>query len=317
MFWFLVCVLAGALGHGCEEEGNNERPPPPPGHEGNPSPGTAGKPAAPKGTEEGTAASDKPQPEKARPPQVQLPPHARPRTVAPPSQVACAVAAPLRLVQELRFDEPKNPQVRIVTPEPNAVIKRAARLTLTVELTAFKTWKNERAGGNRLRVVLDDRPPQDWYDVAKPYVIDGLPAGRHSVRVFLVTALGEAVKTPGAFAATSFYIKTDKDMPLPVNFSLPALSYNAPEGTHADMAGHRVMLDFHLSNAKLAPSGYSVLMTLDDRAPVRIRSWSPVWLEGLKSGEHSVTLELRGPNDAPVQAPFTKASGKFVVQRQR
>ena len=249
-------------------------------------------------------------------PKIELPPHMRPRTLAPPSQTVCGVSDGGNLVQEIRWGVPDKASIRILTPLPNEVIKRPARLSLTVELSGLELSGSADKPGNHLRVVLDNQPSRAWYDTSGAFVIEGLTPGLHAVRVFAIDRYGEAIKSASAFAGVSFYIKSDKDAPLPVDFGQPMLTYNRPTGTYVDWDSHRVLLDFHLANTQLGARGYKVRMKLDGQAPTDLVRWGPVWLESLAPGEHTVLLELVGPNGGLVPGPYNRASGKFTIERE-
>jgi hypothetical protein len=101
-----------------------------------------------------------------------------------------------------------------------------------------------------------------------------------------------------------------------VDFSRPLLSYSVPLGLYQDRSSHRVLLDFHLANVTLGPTSYRVRLELDGESPVDFMHWSPVWLEGLAPGSHSVKLSLLNAEGRSVPGPYNVVEHTFRIQRE-
>lgn len=316
-FGATVIVLAiSAVLLACGEDESQPPPPPPP----TPTPEKV-DPTPPEPTtspDEPPAAPPDvaPEPAPTTPPEDAPPP--RPETT-PPSQPD-VVARGLTMAQEydtLYEGVRDSVVVEIVRPTPNEVLRRGT-LSVEVRLEGFKTYKSARSGGNHLRVLLDNEKPRDWFDPdERPFTIEGLAPGLHTVRVFPATPWQESIKGPRAFDAINFYVKSDKDAPMPVDFSKPLLSYSAPLGTFTDMVSHRVMLDFYVANTSLSKTGHRVRMQLDDSAAVDILHWSPVWLEALAPGDHTVSLRLVDAEGRIVPGPYNQVEQSFTIERER
>ncbi len=280
----------------------------------------ADKPADPAPTSAPAPAAKPPDAPNAPPTKKDDEPPARPVTKTPLIAQSCNAGKGMRLSQELDLDlGPREGTVRvqIVRPKPNEVIQ-SSQVSIGVHLTDFQAWKTNTAGGPHLRVLLDNEEARDWYDPdEEPLVIEGLATGLHTIRVFPVTAWGECVKGFAAFDAVNFYTRSDRDQPPPVDFSKPTLSFNVPQGAVKDMAAHRVLVDFHVANAEIGPAAYRVRMVLDGGTPIDLVAWTPVWLESLKPGDHTVALALFDAAGNPAPGPYNQVERTFKVDRER
>lgn len=79
-----------------------------------------------------------------------------------------------------------------------------------------------------------------------------------------------------------------------VDKSKPLLTYSRPKGEYKGTEADPIMIDFWLTNARLAGDGgeYRVRYTIDGGTPQYIDSWKPLWLSGWSPGRHTVKLEL-------------------------
>ena len=86
----------------------------------------------------------------------------------------------------------------------------------------------------------------------------------------------------------------------PANLKDPLLVVNLQEGTKF-RRGEPVPLDFTISNAKLKDKGgaFRVRYIIDDGAMNWIDDSNPVWLSGWVPGEHTIRVELIGPDGWP------------------
>lgn len=79
-----------------------------------------------------------------------------------------------------------------------------------------------------------------------------------------------------------------------VDASKPLLTYSRPKGEYKGADAEAIMIDFWLSNAKLAGDGgeYRVRLSIDGKEIKMIDKWAPIWFTGWSEGKHSVKLEL-------------------------
>ena len=360
----LLGTVVGALmvlGMGCDDDSGPPPAPPGGGKQASPSavpPGDAAPAGTPPTAEDKGPEKTPVAPKKAeKPPVPENEPPKRPVTTPPTLAATCKVPAPLNVIQHhdpYWSTRAGRVKVEIVEPAPNKVLRRGT-LRVQVRLIGFRTFKSEKGGGNHLRVVLDNEHARSWYDAdERPLEIDGLTAGLHTLRVFAATGFGEVIKGPGAFDAVSFYVRTTKEQPVPIDFSKPFITYSTPEGTYSGGSADRVMLDFHLANATLGPAGHRVRYTLQKRKPgktddkngkdgkdgkggkggretaktppgpsesvpvgnpVDLVGWSPVLFSSLEAGTYDIALELLDAAGKPAPGPFNRVERSFTVTR--
>ncbi|MEM6885015.1 MAG: hypothetical protein AAF571_08280, partial [Verrucomicrobiota bacterium] len=116
-----------------------------------------------------------------------------------------------------------------------------------IELDNYKLGGKD-SGGNRLHYILDNGPPQPFYDAISPITLRNLSQGGHTIRVFAVRPDGRMFRNEGAFAVRHFYV-IRKDFQ---NYSDPAKPYltvNLPTGEQVstDEQG-RIIFDYKLHN---------------------------------------------------------------------
>ena len=271
------------------------------------------RPAAP-------PATDSTDPSGAPPPVVvPKPPVAgeNPLVAAPPK--VCSVVAPLVKSQVLPAQATAKTtpvSVTIVRPHPNQILDTGL-LKVQAEVRGFRTYKTDKSSGNHLRVLLDNEAPRDWFDPDESaFVIEGIAPGLHTVRVLAVTPWGECIKQANAFDAISFYVQTIRNTADPIDHALPMLSYSEPRGTYRGVAGQRILVDFHLANTVLAADGHRVRMILDDRPPVSLQAWAPLWLVGLADGRHRIRLTLLDKDGKQAPGPYNDVDRSFEVVRE-
>lgn len=90
------------------------------------------------------------------------------------------------------------------------------------------------------------------------------------------------------------------DPKLKVDQTKPLLVFNLPNGK-TFREGEEVVIDFALANAKLKGDGgdFHVRYIVDDDEMQRIDRWEQVALTGWIAGNHTIRLELVGPDGWP------------------
>ena len=152
--------------------------------------------------------------------------------------------------------------------------------------------------GQHIHVIIDNEPYMAKYDTT--FRIGGLTPGPHSIRAFPSRSWHESVKKNGAFVARTFYVG-EKTGEAPFDPSKPLLTYSRPKGEYVGKDGRKVMIDFYLSNADLGPDSYKVIASVDGKVMDTLTEWTPYFIEGLKEGDHTIRLQLIGPDGAPVE----------------
>lgn len=118
-----------------------------------------------------------------------------------------------------------------------------------------------------------------------------LSEGLHIIRAFPVRSFDESLKGPKTFDTCHFYVgkKTSET----IDLSKPFLTYNQPMGEFSQK--EPILLDFIVSNTQLSQDGYRVRLTIDGTDKRILSQWVPYYIYGLKSGSHTIKLELLDP----------------------
>ncbi|MBS0630161.1 MAG: hypothetical protein JSS30_08090 [Verrucomicrobia bacterium] len=220
----------------------------------------------------------------------------------------------IRITSEVPTPEPDNVQTTIIFPregeiEMNPVNVQVRLLGFPVGTTSDFERRKEIYNdpeGQSLLIFIDNYHPFEVYNsfvdaldqsnvyfdltLTKliPYDLD---EGMHVIRTFPARSYGEGLKNPQCFKARVFYIGSQIDN-LDVNLNAPYLTYNEPLETLTYEAGKPLLLDFYLSNIQLSQDGYKVKVTIDGSVQRILTSWNPYYIWGLKSGQHTIRLQL-------------------------
>ncbi len=219
------------------------------------------------------------------------------------------------------------PALRIVEPPANSMIRSSTvkvKLLLGGDLKGYKPMMDEKTHtGNHIHVILDNQPYEAYYNLGQPFELRNVADGEHTLRVFPSRPWHESYKNGGAFQMVKFTVKkggadanrpatTNSGQPMsntnaapegkdmqtstagPIDFTKPLLTYSRPKGEYKGTEADTIMIDFWLSNARLAFEGgeYRVRYSVDGGEARYIEKWWPIWLSGLTAGTHSIRLEL-------------------------
>lgn len=222
-----------------------------------------------------------------------------PTGARPSRTVAKGVAevSPPATIQELRpFIDRYQPQVAILTPQPDAVLQDPT-VSVKLQVQDLPLFQDpELKMGPHLHLILDNQPYRAIYDVSEPIVLENLAPGTHALRVFAARPWHESFKNEGAYAQVTFHIfaKTPENNPAP---SQPILTYSRPQGEYG---AEPILLDFYLTNAPLhlaaqadpedAVVDWRIRCTLNGSSFILDR-WQPIYLKGWKPGNNWVQLE--------------------------
>ncbi|PSB43773.1 hypothetical protein C7B80_22925 [Cyanosarcina cf. burmensis CCALA 770] len=219
--------------------------------------------------------------------------------VAPPEAI-------LQLRQALEF---RQPQVKILSPQPDEVLQDDT-VSARFQVQDLPIFQNSDLGlGPHLHVILDNQPYEAVYDVQKPFVLSNLSPGTHTLRVFASRPWHESFKNEGAYAQTTFHVftKTDDNNP---NSSQPLLTYSRPKGSYG---AEPILLDFYLTNAPLHLAAqadpqdevpdWRIRCTINGKSFI-IDRWEPIYLSGFNKGKNWVQLEFLDEQGNPVKNVF-------------
>ncbi|GET43363.1 hypothetical protein [Microseira wollei] len=222
-------------------------------------------------------------------------------------QAKISEASPPAVIQQLRQELDKyQPKVKILSPQPDEVLQDNT-VTVQFQVQDLPIFKNADLGlGPHLQVFLDNQPYQAVYNASEPLVLEDLPPGTHTLRVFASRPWNESFKNEAAYAQTTFHIfgKTDENNPNP---TLPLLTYSDPQASYA---AEPIMLDFYLTNQPhLAAQENPGIGQVRIRCTINGESftldqWQPIYLKGFKPGKNWVQLELLDEQGNPIKNAF-------------
>lgn len=211
-------------------------------------------------------------------------------------------------------------KLTVTSPGPDEVIMTDSvmvRVSLTgVELAAPTPGEQSKGinfspDGQHIHVIIDDKPYMAMYK-QDSFSVGALAPGAHTLRAFPSRSWHESIKVPGAFVLHTFYVKEKTGEPL-VKSNEPLLTYSRPKGDYKGADAQRILLDFYTANAQLGTDKYKVVVSIDGQVKDTLTEWVPYFIEGLADGEHTIALQLIGPEGQPVPGPFNASQQKIRV----
>jgi hypothetical protein len=242
----------------------------------------------------------------------------------------------VRLVPVTRTPEPDHVEIEIAYPRQGEV--KGGRAEVQLRLDGFplgvksdfprssEIYNNPR--GQALHVVVDNRPYfskyvafvsvledfENYYEQKLEFDLQrDLEPGMHVIRVFPVRSFNESLKGDGCFKARVFYVQS-REKKLDVDLNGPYLTYNEPQGSFRYSPKRPILLDFYLTNCQLSEDGYKVRLSIDGRVEETIHQWVPFYIYGLKSGSHTVRLELLDSENKIVPGLFNDVQRTIEIQ---
>jgi hypothetical protein len=231
------------------------------------------------------------------------------------------------------------------------------KLNLTSD-KGYKPGKDPATGmGPHIHVILDNQPYEAYYNLDQPFELRNVSEGKHTIRVFASRPWHESYKTEGNFQIVTFTVKGGGDASKPtttntgqvmannnaaktanantgaapaegkdmassnagdVDPKKPLLTYSRPKGEYKGADAESIMIDFFLTNAKLAGDGgeYRVRYSVDGGEAKMLDKWQPIWLTGWTGGKHTVKLELVDKNGAVVaNGDYNSTTREITVQK--
>ncbi len=239
--------------------------------------------------------------------------------------------------------------VSFAAPGDKAEIAPAQPVRVVLRVSGYALGPLQPGGPSpHLHLIVDNEPARELTDPA--WQLSGLSPGPHLLRAVLCRPWHEVVKAPGAFAMARFWIGPklegkagkaaefvawpDPKKPiltwvLPIGqpsadapaFTLAREVVPDPAKPEADPAppasagGDRAVVDFYLSNAKLARRGDKLRIVLDRRELPLVTEWKPQHLRRARSGSHKVTIDLLDRRGLKVKNAVNRTDRVFTVGR--
>jgi hypothetical protein len=212
--------------------------------------------------------------------------------------------------------------------------------------------------GPHIHVILDNQAYEAYYNLDQPFELRNVVEGKHTIRVFASRPWHESYKNEGNFQMVTFTVKGGGDASKPtttntgqvmannnagktgnantgaasapegkdmlpsnagdVDPKKPLLTYSRPKGEYKGADADPIMIDFWLTNAKLAGDGgeYRVRYSVDGGEAKMLDKWQPIWLTGWASGKHTIKLELVDQNGNVVtNGQYNSTSRDITVQK--
>ncbi len=215
-------------------------------------------------------------------------------------------------IEKLKENIEYQPKIAIISPKQGENFDKNA-LDLELEVKDFPIYRDPELNlGPHLKIILDDRPIGEVYDLDEDISWSNLSPGVHTVRVLAMTPWNESFKNKAAYAIASFnVVEEESEEPqenkTPDLSSSTILTYNSPRG---DIAAEPILLDFYLSNPD---PKYQIQVTVNKDSFVVDRD-TPIYLQGFDLGKNSVELKLLDAKGNPVDADFSNAVEEFNYQ---
>jgi hypothetical protein len=200
-------------------------------------------------------------------------------------------------------------------------------------------------------LIVDNEPALEIDDASAAWQLKGLARGPHLLRVVLCRPWHEVVKAPHALALTRFWVGPklegkaghaaefvawpDVKKPfvtyvLPVGEPQATLTLTqlqrpdaatdpttAAPGEAAEAKPQKrpeqPVLDFYLSNAKLARRGDKLKVILDRRELPLVTEWKPQHLRRARPGPHKLTVDLMNRKGLKVKNAVNRTDRAFIA----
>ncbi|HZK77244.1 MAG TPA: hypothetical protein VFD13_10075 [Candidatus Kapabacteria bacterium] len=218
-------------------------------------------------------------------------------------------------------------KLTIVAPREGEVLKKASdSVLLLMQLSGTElgvhTGADSTLGiayakqGQHIHVIVDDKPYMADFKNGQPFNAGVLAPGAHTIRAFPSFSWHESIKSPNAFATRTFYVGAAPKAGAASanNLNGPLLTYSRPKGTYAASEDSKILLDFYVSNATLAPDKYKVKLWIDGAPMPDIVKWQPYYIQGLANGKHEIKLQLIAPDGSVVPGTYNNPSGEITVE---
>ena len=196
-------------------------------------------------------------------------------------------------------------------------------------------------------LIVDNEPALEIADASGAFILSGLAAGPHLLRAVLCRPWHEVVKGPRAFAMARFWVgprlsgkagKAAEFVAWPEPRK-PILTYVLPVGrppANLTLAreepdqdpseakqpdppppplpgANRPVLDFYLSNARVARRGDKIRIVLDKRELPLITEWKPQPLRRARGGTHHLTIDLLNRKGLKVKNAVNRTDRAFTA----
>ena len=229
------------------------------------------------------------------------------------------VAPPDTIQQLHQILEIKQPQVTILSPQPEQILTDT-QVAVQLQVKDLPIFQDQDLKlGSHLEVILDNQDAQSIYDLQKSLIFSNLAAGSHTLRVFASYPWHESFKNEGAYAQVTFHVFT-KTINNKLDSKLPLLTYSSPGGSYG---AEPILLDFYLTNAPLHMIAqedpkdeipdWRIRVTINGETFV-VDQWQPIYLKGWKQGNNWVQLEFIDEKGNVVENVYNNTAKIFTYK---
>jgi hypothetical protein len=163
--------------------------------------------------------------------------------------------------------------------------------------------------GQHIHFIVDNKPYTALYENYNKWTE---ASGSHLMLAFLSRSHHQSLKHKSAYQLKAFHVGKPTKV---YDLTAPYLFFSRPKGTYVDKDAEKIMIDFYLVNCTLKKGGYSVKVELDQTHTFYIEEWTPILLEGLAMGEHTLKLTLVNSKDQAVKNEFNGVERKFILMK--
>lgn len=181
--------------------------------------------------------------------------------------------------------------------------------------------------GQSIQVIVDNHEPFSYRGLSQnPRGSDSgdlltykfiipfeLGEGEHILRVFPVTSYGESIKDSSFFRTTFFYYKK-RNPKQDIKLNRPFITFSEPFGVYELKKGQPLLLDFFVSNCKLAKDECKVLLRIDDEYQKKLFDPPPYLIYGLEGRSHKIELLLMGPDNEILPGDYNQVERRVELK---
>lgn len=163
------------------------------------------------------------------------------------------------------------------------------------------------AKGQHIHLILNNQPYIALYD---PNYVDTLEDGHYVALSFLSRSYHESLKHREAYDLRQFTV--GKGQAKQLDLTKPMLFYSRPKGEYKGDEIKNILLDFYLVNTELSSTDKKVRATING-TEFMIDKWQPYQIQGLKSGNNTIKLELVDENGKVIEGPYNSVERSITL----
>jgi len=207
--------------------------------------------------------------------------------------------------------------LKVTSPKNGGIIPEG-KLSVRYEVDGFtlgsKTSERldydvaESEKGQHIHAILNNEPYMAHY---QPRFSKDLTEGQYLLLSFLSRSYHLSIKEESAYELIQFTVGDSERESY--DLDQPFLFYSRPKGTYDIGENPDILLDFYLVNCKLSENGFRVMAKVAGHT-FSIDEWKPFIIQGLKEGNHAITLTLVDGDGNTVNSPFNPVTRNIEIR---